>query len=80
MAESDAPVASFETALAELEQIVKQLESGELSLEKSLQLFENGVGLSDNCRKQLETAETRVELLVRKNGTVQPEPFCGEKS
>lgn len=69
------PVASFETCLDELEQVVKQLEAGDLPLEKSLELFERGVSLSDACRKQLEEAETRVEILIRKEGKTQPEPF-----
>ena len=69
------PVASFETCLDELEQVVKQLEAGDLPLEKSLELFERGVSLSDACRQQLEEAETRVEILIRKEGKIQPEPF-----
>jgi exodeoxyribonuclease VII small subunit len=69
------PAASFESCLEELEQVVKQLEAGDLPLEKSLELFERGVSLSDSCRKQLEEAETRVEILIRKEGKIQPEPF-----
>ncbi|WP_180541459.1 exodeoxyribonuclease VII small subunit [Nevskia soli] len=77
---SDAPTAiSFETCLDELEKIVKQLEGGDLPLEKSLELFEKGMALSDSCRKQLESAETRIEMLVRKEGKWQPEPFRPEK-
>ncbi len=66
---------SFEAGLNQLEQVVKELESGELPLERALQLFEQGMQLSEACRKQLEEAETRVEILVRKNDKVQPEPF-----
>ncbi len=69
------PAKSFEACLEELEQVVKQLEAGDLPLEKSLALFERGVSLSDACRKQLEEAETRVEILIRKEGKIQPEPF-----
>lgn len=69
------PQPSFEAGLAELEGVVKQLESGELPLEKALELFEKGVGLSESCRKQLEEAETKVELLTRRGGGVQAEPF-----
>ena len=80
MAENPAqPAESFETSLDELEQVVKQLEAGDLPLEKSLELFERGVTLSDTCRKQLEDAETRVEILIRKDGKIQPEPFRPEK-
>lgn len=70
---------TFESSLDELEKIVKQLEGGDLPLEKSLELFEKGMALSDTCRKQLEQAETRVEMLVRKEGKWQPEPFRPEK-
>jgi exodeoxyribonuclease VII small subunit len=72
-------VASFETSLGELEKIVKELESGDLPLDRSLDLFSRGMQLSESCRKQLEEAETRVELLIRKEGTYQPEPFRPEK-
>jgi exodeoxyribonuclease VII small subunit len=65
----------FEAGLKELEAVVKQLESGELSLEQSLELFERGVKLSETCRKQLEEAETRVEILMRRGDRIQPEPF-----
>ena len=74
------PSESFEASLEELEQVVKQLESGDLPLEKSLELFERGVSLSDNCRKQLEEAETRVEILLRKEGKIQAESFRPEKT
>jgi exodeoxyribonuclease VII small subunit len=69
------PVVSFESCLDELEKVVKELEAGDLSLERSLELFERGVGLSDTCRKQLEAAETRVEMLIRKEGKLTAEPF-----
>jgi exodeoxyribonuclease VII small subunit len=73
------PVANFETGLAELEKVVKELEGGELPLERSIELFEKGIALSDACRKQLQEAETRVEMLIRKDGKYQPEPFRPEK-
>lgn len=76
---SDAPVASFEICLDELEKIVKELEGGDMPLERSLELFEKGMSLSDSCRKQLEQAETRVEMLIRKEGKWQAEPFRPEK-
>ncbi len=53
----------FESAIAELEQIVKTLEEGELPLEKSLELFERGVKLSKFCHSTLEEAERRIEIL-----------------
>ena len=82
MAEGQQPpqtVASFETSLDELEKVVKELESGDLPLDRSLELFSRGMQLSESCRKQLEDAETRVEMLIRKEGASQPEPFHSEK-
>ena len=73
------PVAKFEVSLEELEKIVKELEAGDLPLERSLELFERGVGLSEQCRKQLEEAETRVEMLVRRGGKMTTEPFQPSK-
>jgi exodeoxyribonuclease VII small subunit len=70
----EAPL-SFETGLEQLEAIVKEMESAELPLERALELFERGVKLSGACRKQLEEAETRVEILMRRAGEVQPQPF-----
>jgi len=69
------PTTSFEAGLQQLETIVKEMESGELPLERALELFERGMKLSDACRKQLEEAETRVEILTRRAGEIQPQPF-----
>jgi len=69
---------TFETCLQELEQVVKQLESGDLPLDKSLELFERGMSLSETCQKQLEDAETRIETLVRKGSGHKAEPFRPE--
>jgi exodeoxyribonuclease VII small subunit len=66
---------AFEAAMAEIEKIVERMESGELSLEASLELFERGVLLSDACRKQLDEAETRVEILLKKGRKVEPAPM-----
>jgi len=74
------PAASFESGLMELEQIVKEMESGDLPLERALALYEKGMLLSESCRKQLEAAETRIEMLVRKGDRVQPEPFRPDKA
>ena len=76
----DKPAVSFESGLQELEQIVKEMESSELPLERALELFEKGMRLSEACRKQLEDAETRIEMLVRKGDKVQPEPFRPDKA
>ena len=70
---------SFETCLDQLEKTVKELEAGDLQLERSLELFEKGMALSESCRKQLEEAETRIEILIKKDGKIQAEPFRPEK-
>lgn len=70
----------FETCLDELEKVVQELEAGDLPLERSLELFEKGMALSETCRKQLEEAETRVEILMKRGSKVQPEPFRPESS
>ena len=62
---------SFEESLKELEHIVNQLEEGDLALEDSLKLFENGVRLSRECRERLTAAERRIEVLMREaDGTL----------
>jgi exodeoxyribonuclease VII small subunit len=67
---------TFETALRSLEQAVERLESGELSLEESLQWVEAGVKSAARCRECLKAVEARVELLLRdQNGTLTTEPF-----
>ena len=67
---------TFEAGLERLERIVKELEQGDLPLERALELFEEGMKLSGNCRSQLEAAESRVELLVKKSdGKIVAEPF-----
>jgi exodeoxyribonuclease VII small subunit len=75
MAASEPNAGSFETSLDELEKLVKELESGDLPLDRSLDLFSRGMQLSETCRKQLEVAETRVEQLIRKDGGYTPELF-----
>ena len=68
----------FEAGLDELESVVRQLEAGDLPLEKSIELFEAGMVLSERCRRQLLGAETKVEMLVRREGKMQAEPFRPE--
>jgi exodeoxyribonuclease VII small subunit len=58
---------SFEASLEALEQIVRELESGDLPLEKSLELFEDGIRLSRQCQERLNQAERRIEVLLRDN-------------
>ena len=67
---------SFEKNLERLDAIVQQLEDAELPLEKALQLYEEGMKLSAVCQKQLEEAEGRVEILMKKaGGKIEVEPF-----
>jgi len=73
--------APFEKNLERLDAIVRQLEDADLPLEKALQLYEEGMKLSQVCHKQLEEAEGRVEILRKKaGGQMVPEPFEPEKS
>jgi exodeoxyribonuclease VII small subunit len=66
----------FERSLARLEEVVRRLESPQLSLDEAMKLFEEGVGLSHECQKQLEEAEGRVEILLKKaDGKMAAEAF-----
>ncbi len=78
---SDQP--SFETALGQLQIAVKKLESGELSLEESLQQFEEGVRLTRMCQGYLNVAEQRVEILMKSSSTeaqADLQPFSNHRS
>jgi exodeoxyribonuclease VII small subunit len=75
MADEPTPTLSFEAGLAELEAVVKELEGGDLPLERALALYERGSQLSAQCRRQLEEAETRVEQITRRGARTQAEPF-----
>jgi exodeoxyribonuclease VII small subunit len=69
----------FERSLARLEEVVRKLESPQLSLDDTMKLFEEGVELSRECQKQLEEAEGRVEILLKKaNGKMVAENFDPE--
>jgi len=70
----------FEKSLTRLEEVVKRLESTDLSLDEAMRLFEEGVKLSRECQKQLEEAEGRVEILLKKaDGKMAAEPFEPEE-
>lgn len=70
----------FETSLARLEEIVKQLEGGDLPLEKSLKLFEEGVKLARICTRRLEEAERKLEILMKDTaGNMTAQPFEEEE-
>lgn len=67
----------FEDALNKLEKIVSQLEEGDISLEESLKLFEEGIRLSRICNQKLDEVEKRVEILIKgKDGTTKAKPFA----
>jgi len=69
----------FEDALSRLESIVTELEQGDLSLEESLAIFEEGIKLSRICAKQLDEIERRVEILIKgEDGTLKAIPFSEE--
>ena len=70
---------NFETSLDELERIVRELERGDLPLEKSLELFEQGIKLSRACQERLNEAERRIEILTRDGqGRAVVRPFDAE--
>ena len=70
----------FEKSLARLEEVVRRLESPQVSLDDAMKLFEEGVTLSRECQKQLEEAEGRVEILLKKaDGKLAAEPFDPER-
>lgn len=73
-------MASFEESLRKLESIVDQLEKGDLPLEESLKLFEQGIELSAFCKQELDTAEGKVQVLIKqRDGSLKTEPFPSEK-
>lgn len=70
----------FETALKKLEKAVSKLESGELSLDQSLQVFSEGVEQAEVCRKSLQQVELQVEQLLKQDdGTLTSEVFVDEQ-
>jgi len=76
MSETPEAAPDFETALKRLEEIVKKLESGDLTLDASLELFEEGIQLSRLCHLKLGQAERRVEILLKNNeGEQKAVPF-----
>lgn len=71
----------FEKNLERLDSIVQQLEDADLPLEKAIQLYEEGMKLSEVCQKQLDEAQGRVEILMKKaGGKISAEPFEPETS
>ena len=66
---------NFEKALEELEGIIEDLESGDLSLENSLKSFEKGIKLARQCQEQLSKAELQVQKLIEENGELKASPL-----
>jgi len=73
--EPGADEVGFEDALERLESLVERLDDGDLPLEQALAAFEEGVALTRQCAQQLESAERRVEVLVREGGRLIERPF-----
>lgn len=66
----------FEESIKKLESIVEKLEKGDLSLEESLKLFEEGVALSAACKKELDSAEGKVQMLIKqRDGSLKETPI-----
>ena len=72
---TEAPPPDFEQALDELEKLVQRLERGDLPLDEALRSFERGVELTRHCQTALKSAQQRVEILTRRGGRMEPEPF-----
>ncbi len=68
-------MAKFEESIQRLESIVADLEKGDVPLDRALELFDEGMKLSGSCRKDLEEAEGKVEILLKRDGKLQPEAF-----
>lgn len=66
---------TFEEAMEKLELLVEQLECGRMSLDESLDTFEQGMKLASRCRKRLDNAERRIEQLINEGGKIKSEPF-----
>ena len=70
--------AKFEEALAKLEEIVRKMEQGELTLDESLTSFEEGIRLARLCARKLDEAERRIEILLKKEGDLEVKPYNPE--
>lgn len=68
----------FEESLGALEALVQKMEQGDMSLEQSLEAFEQGVRLTRECQQRLQQAEQRVQLLMEQNGELQARDFAGD--
>jgi exodeoxyribonuclease VII small subunit len=73
-------VINFEKTFSELEELVKKMEGGDLSLEESLKYFERGILLTKNCQQALNKAEQKVRILLEKNNKNNLESFGSDNS
>jgi exodeoxyribonuclease VII small subunit len=73
--DKEAVVLSFEEAMDQLEQLVGKLENGDVPLEKAIDLFQEGMKLSQLCSQKLEQIERKIEILVEENGALHKKPF-----
>lgn len=76
--DNTASVPDFENQLAALEDIVAEMEKGEMTLEESLRAYERGIKLTRDCQAALDSAQQRINVLTEKNGLLSEEPFHGE--
>ncbi|MEK5060116.1 exodeoxyribonuclease VII small subunit [Paenibacillus sp. FSL H7-0326] len=70
---------NFEAAMAELEEVVNQLERGDVPLEQAIELFQRGMKLSQMCNQKLEQVERKIEMIVEEDGEFRKEPFGGNE-
>lgn len=75
MSSMSADTPPFEQGLNQLETVVKELEGSDLPLERAIELFEQGAALARTCRLQLQEAETKVEILTKRGGQMEAQPF-----
>ena len=73
--EKETAILSFEEAMDQLEQLVGKLENGDVPLEKAIDLFQEGMKLSQLCSQKLEQVERKIEILVEENGALNKKPF-----
>jgi exodeoxyribonuclease VII small subunit len=73
----DNPPIDFEKALAELEGLVERLERGDVPLDEALRTFERGVALTRYCQASLQAAQQKVEILLKRSGQAEVQPFEG---
>ncbi|MFD1138587.1 exodeoxyribonuclease VII small subunit [Paenibacillus urinalis] len=70
---------NFEAAMTELEEVVNQLERGDVPLEQAIELFQRGMKLSQMCNQKLEQVERKIEMIVEEDGEFRKQPFGGNE-